>query len=62
MLLFFLLKKGLLPVEYTPPFEGRGISIYLSKCISILGNLYPNRGGGGGVKGPFVGMFVKKDL
>ena len=38
-----------LPVEDSPPFRGRGIPFYLSKFVSILGNLFPDRG----VKGPF---------
>ena len=32
-------------VEDSPPFGGRGIPFYLSQFVSILGNLYPNRGG-----------------
>ena len=48
----------LLTVEDTPPFGGRGIPFYLSQFVSILGNLYPDRG----VKGPFWGMFGKMDL
>ena len=42
-------------VEDSPPFGGRGIPFYLSQFVSILGNLYPDRG----VKGPFLGMFGK---
>ena len=45
-------------VEDSPPFGGRGIPFYLSQFVSILGNLYPDRG----VKGPFLGMFGKMDL
>ena len=47
-----------LSVEDSPPFRGRGIPFYLSQFVSILGNLYPDRG----VKGPFLGMFGKMDL
>ena len=47
-----------LTVEDSPPFGGRGIPFYLSQIVSILGNLYPDRG----VKGPFLGMFGKMDL
>ena len=42
-------------VEDSPPFGGRGIPFYLSQFVSILGNLYPDRG----VKGPFLGMCKK---
>ena len=45
-------------VEDTPPFGGRGIPFYLSQFVSILGNLYPDRG----IKGSFLGMFGKMDL
>ena len=45
-------------VEDSPPFGGKGIPFYLSQFVSILGNLYPDRG----VKGPFLGMFGKMDL
>ena len=47
-----------LSVQDNPPFRGRGIPFYLSQFVSILGNLYPDRG----VKGPFLGMFGKMDL
>ena len=47
-----------LTVEDSPPFGGRGIPFYLSQFVSILGNLYPDRG----VKGRFLGMFGKMDL
>ena len=50
--------RRLLAVEDSPPFGGRGIPFYLSQFVSILGNLYPDRG----VKGPFLGMFEKMDL
>ena len=42
----------------SPPFRGRGIPFYLSQFVSILGNLYPDRG----IKGSFLGMFGKMDL
>ena len=42
----------------SPPFGGRGIPFYLSQFVSILGNLYPDRG----IKGSFLGMFGKMDL
>ena len=45
-------------VEDSPPFGGRGIPFYLSQFVSILGNLYPDRG----IKGSFLGMFGKMDL
>ena len=48
----------LMAVKDSPPFRGRGIPFYLSQFVSILGNLYPDRG----VKGPFLGMFGKMDL
>ena len=48
----------IITVEDYPPFRGRGIPFYLSQFVSILGNLYPDRG----VKGPFWGMFGKMDL
>ena len=41
----------------SPPFRGRGIPFYLSQFVSILGNLYPDRG----IKGSFLGMFGKMD-
>ena len=44
-----------LSVEDSPPFGGRGFHFYLSQFVSILGNVYPDRG----VKGPFLGMFGK---
>ena len=47
-----------LTVGDSPPFGGRGIPFYLSQFVSILGNLYPNRG----IKGSFLGMFGKMDL
>ena len=45
-------------VEDSPPFRGRGIPFYLSQFVSILGNLYPDRG----IKGSFLGMCGKMDL
>ena len=48
----------LITVEDSPPFGGRGIPFYLSQFVSILGNLYPDRG----VKASFLGMFGKMDL
>ena len=42
----------------SPPFGGRGIPFYLSQFVSILGNVYPDRG----IKGSFLGMFGKMDL
>ena len=42
----------------SPPFRGRGIPFNLSQFVSILGNLYPDRG----IKGSFLGMFGKMDL
>ena len=50
--------KLLLSVGDSPPFGGRGIPFYLSQFVSILGNLYPDRG----IKGSFLGMFGKMDL
>ena len=35
-------------VEDTPLFGGRRIPFYMSQFVSILGNLYLDRGGGGG--------------
>ena len=54
----FSLLIHLYTVEDSPPFRVRGIPFYLSQSVSILGNLYPDRG----VKGPFLGMFGKMDL
>ena len=55
-----LIRKDMkhLPVEDSTPFGGRGIPFYLSQFVSILGNLYPDRG----IKGSFLGMFGKMDL
>ena len=54
-----LFRVDFLPaVQDSPPFRGRGIPFYLSQFVSILGNLYPDRG----VKGSFMGMFGKMDL
>ena len=47
-----------LSVGDSPPFGGRGIPFHLSQFVSILGNLYPDRG----IKGSFLGMFGKMDL
>ena len=53
-----VIQKFIITVEDSPPFGGRGIPFYLSQFVSILGNLYPDRG----IKGSFLGMFGKMDL
>ena len=50
--------RTFITVGDSPPFGGRGIPFYLSQFVSILGNLYPDRG----IKGSFLGMFGKMDL
>ena len=50
--------RGLKTSTRYSPVRGKGNSLYLSQFVSILGNLYPDRG----VKVPFWGMFRKMDL
>ena len=58
VLFSFIFCNCYITVGDSPPFGGRGIPFYLSQFVSILGNLYPDRG----IKGSFLGMFGKMDL